>query len=236
MNIMVFSRKDRSMPGTLSLIDLTPDDIAKLPTGLRKRIGAYRGSTDDMSGAWFLVGEATEGLAQLIERAVEMLPAVAARRNAQLTDANIEKMLEVILSDAPRARVETEIDVDNARLRAEYLQETPLLTAAEVRAASGLQPRNKSEPASRWKREGKLFAVRRSGIDLYPAFQFADGAPRPVVKKVLAALPKDMTGWQVAMWFASGNGWLDGAEPQGYLSDPDAVIDAARKLTDPAVG
>ena len=224
------------MSGTLALIDLTPDDIAKLPPGLRKKIGAYRGSADDMSGTWFLVGEAAEELVQLIERTVEILPAVAARRNAQLTDANIEKMLEVILSDAPRARVETEIDVDNARLRAEYLQETPLLTAAEVRAASGLLPHNKSEPASRWKREGKLFAVRRSGIDLYPAFQFADGAPRPVVKKVLAALPKDMTGWQVAMWFASGNGWLDGAEPQEYLSNPDAVIDAARKLADPAVG
>ena len=236
MNIMVFSCEDNSVSGTLPLINLTPDDIAKLPPGLRKRIGAYRGSTDDMSGAWFLVGEATEGLAQLIERALEMLPAVATRRNAQLTDANIEKLLEVILSDVPRARVETKVDVDNARLRAEYLQETPLLTAAEVRAASGLQPRNKSEPASRWKREGKLFAVRRSGIDLYPVFQFADGAPRPVVKKVLAVLPKDMTGWQVALWFASGNGWLDGAEPQEYLSDPDAVIDAARKLVDPAVG
>ena len=37
-----------------------------------------------------------------------------------------------------------------------------------------------------------------------------------------------MTGWQIAMWFASGNGWLEGAEPQERLSDPDAVVDAAR--------
>ena len=105
-----------------------------------------------------------------------------------------------------------------------------------MRAASGLKPRNRSEPTSRWKREGRLFAVRRAGVDLYPSFQFADGAPLPVIKDVLAALPGHMTGWQIAMWFGSGNGWLDGAEPQDRLSDPDAVVDAARKLADSAVG
>ena len=224
------------MSGTCSLINLTPDDLAALPVGVRKKISAAFGSTDALSGGWFLVGDATEGLAQLIERAVDMFPAIAAKRNAQLTEANIEKMLDVMLSDAPRAPVDTALDIDNARLRSEYLQETPLLTGAQVRAASGRKPRNQSEPASRWKREGKLFAVRRSGIDLYPAFQFVDGAPRPVIRKILAALPNDMTGWQVAMWFASGNGWLDGAEPQERLSDPDAVVHAALKLADPAVG
>ena len=224
------------MSGTCSLINLTPDDLAALPVGVRKKISAAFGSTDALSGGWFLVGDATEGLAQLIERAVDMFPAIAAKRSAQLTEANIEKMLDVMLSDAPRAPVDTALDIDNARLRSEYLQETPLLTGAQVRAASGRKPHNQSEPASRWKREGKLFAVRRSGIDLYPAFQFVDGVPRPVIRKILAALPNDMTGWQVAMWFASGNGWLDGAEPQERLSDPDAVVHAALKLADPAVG
>ena len=118
----------------------------------------------------------------------------------------------------------------------ETYAQTTCLTAAQVHAASGLNPGNRSEPASRWKREGRLFAVRRSGIDLYPAFQFEDGAPRPVIKKILAALPNDMTGWQIAMWFASGNGWLGGDEPQERLTDPNAVIDAALKLADPAVG
>ena len=172
----------------------------------------------------------------MIERTIELLQPVAARRRAQLTDANIEKMLEVFLSGAPRAPIETDLDIDNARLRAEYLQETRLLTAAQVRAASGLSPRNRSEPASRWKREGRLFAVRRSGTDLYPAFQFVDGVPHPAIRKILAALPPDMTGWQIAMWFASGNGWLGGGEPQERLSDPDGVIAAARKLAEPAIG
>ena len=224
------------MPESLSLINLAPNDIAELPARLRKRIDASARLTGSASGVWLLVGGATEELAQLIERAIETLPLLAAERRSRLTEANIAKILDVILSDAPRARVETELDIDNARLRSEYLQETPLLTGAEVRAASGLHPRNRSEPASRWKREGKLFALRLQGIDLYPAFQFADGVPRPVIKEILAAVPSDMTSWQMAMWFASGNGWLDGAEPQECLSDPNAVVDAAHKLADPAVG
>ena len=79
--------------------------------------------------------------ARLVERAVETLPLLAAERGSQLTEANIEKLLEVLLSDAPRGRVETELEIDNARLRSEYLRETPLLTGAEVNAASGLHPR-----------------------------------------------------------------------------------------------
>ncbi len=224
------------MPETLSLIDLTANDIAELPSRMRKRIRRSSRSTESAFRAWLLVGEATEGLAQVIERTVETLPAIAAERRAQLTEANIEKLLDVILADAPRPRIEIELDIDNAKLRSEYLRETPLLTARQVRGASGLRPRNKSEPASRWKREGKLFAVRRSGIDFYPAFQFVDGVPRPVIKEILAHLPKDLTGWQTAMWFASGNGWLDGAAPQECLSDSDSVVLAARKLDDPAVG
>ena len=218
------------MAETLSLINLTPDEIEKLPARLRDKISAAFSPTNPI-GVW-LVGDKAERIARMIE----LFPQVAARRSEQLSDANIEKMLDVFLSDAPRAPVETELDIDNTRLRADYLQETPCLTAAQVHAASGLNPRNRSEPASRWKREGRLFAVRRSGIDLYPAFQFEDGVPRPVIKKILAALPKEMTGWQIAMWFASGNGWLGGDEPQGRLADPDAVVDAALKLADPAIG
>ena len=188
------------MSETLSCIELAPDDLAELPARLRKRIGAAIGSADVPSGDWLLVGTADAALAQVIERALEALPSTAAKRNTRLTEADIEKLLDV------------------------------------MRAASGLKPRNRSEPASRWKREGRLFAVRRAGVDLYPSFQFADGAPLPVIKDVLAALPGHMTGWQIALWFGSGNGWLDGAEPHERLSDPDAVVDAARKLADSAVG
>ena len=80
-------------------------------------------------------------------------------------------------------------------------------TGEQIHHVSSLLSRNKSEPASRWKKEDKTFAVRE------------DGAPRPVVRDVLAALPDTMTAWQKALWFASGSGWLDGDEPQRRLND-----------------
>ena len=132
--------------------------------------------------------------------------------------------------------VRAQLAVDNLEMRREYLDETPTLTAADIHMASGLRSRNTSEPASRWKGEGKLFAVRVGRRDLYPVFQFEDGAPRPVIKDILGALPETMTGWQKALWFASGNGWLDGDEPQRRLDDRQQVVAAAGRLAEPASG
>lgn len=95
---------------------------------------------------------------------------------------------------------------------------------------------NTSEPASRWKSEGKTLGVRVNGRDLYPAFQFEDGAPRLIIKRILDVLPNEMSAWQKAIWFASGNGWLDGANPQGCLENGESVIDAASQLTVSACG
>jgi hypothetical protein len=128
------------------------------------------------------------------------------------------------------------LELDNARLRAAYLQEVPIRSATEVREASGLNPKNASEPASRWKREGRVFAVRHGARDLFPAFQFADGHPRPVIKRILQEVPPTATDWQIAVWFASGNGWLDGAEPRHRLDAPDEVLEAARRFADTTEG
>ena len=148
----------------------------------------------------------------------------------ELTESNIELMVRSILADAPRPDVRAEFEMENARLRADYLQETQMFTGAQVRAAAGRNPKNRSEPASRWKREGRIFAIRYGGRDLYPAFQFAEGQPRPIIKKILSLLPLSVTPWQIAMWFSSGNGWLDGAEPRERLDEPGEILEAARRL------
>ncbi len=145
-------------------------------------------------------------------------------------------MIESTLPDTPRAGVRAELEIDNARLRADYLQETRMLTATEVRTGSGLNPKIGSESASDWKREGRIFAVRHGGRDLYPAFQFADGQPRRVIKDILAQMPRWATPWQIALWFASGNGWLDGDTPEERLDAPGEVVEAALRLATPAEG
>ena len=106
----------------------------------------------------------------------------------------------------------------------------PLITVQPIHR------KNASEPASRWKREGRIVAVRHRGRDLYPAFQFADGQPRRVIKDILAQIPASLTAWQIALWFASGNGWLDGATPEERIDAPGEVVEAALHLATPAEG
>ena len=185
---------------------------------------------------WTLVGTADPEMADLLRRVLLCLSPIAAMHRRKLTEHNIELLVRSILPDVPRPDVWAELERDNARMRADYLRETRMLTAAEVRDASGLDPKNRSEPASRWKRERRIFAVRHGGRDLYPSFQFEDGQPRPAIKDILREIPASATQWQVALWFASGNGWLDGAAPQTRLHEARKVVEAAKRLASGAEG
>lgn len=124
-----------------------------------------------------------------------------------------------------------ELEIDNALLRKQYLAQHATYIGREIKEASGLKTGHPSEPASRWKSQGKIFGVPAGSTDRYPAFQFADGRPRPEIAQVLAALPTSMSPWQIAFWFASGNGWIENdAAPQGALHDMDSVLAAVADL------
>ena len=206
---------------------LEAEEVENLPPRVRGRLGVAAGEGD----GWLVVHASWPlgGMVDRLNRLSKMRPEVPPRPGQDL-----DRMLAWLV--AAGSGVEAELAVDNLELRRTYLDETPTLTAVQIHRMSGLRSRNTSEPASRWKSEGKTFAVRVGRRDLYPAFQFEDGAPRPVVRDVLAALPESMTGWQSALWFASGNGWLDGDEPQRRLHDRELVVAAARRLSEPARG
>jgi len=117
----------------------------------------------------------------------------------------------------------------NAELRTAFISEIGGLTAAEVAELAGSRARNSSALAGRWRAERRIFAVPWGGELLYPAFQFADGAPRPVIGRVLEAFGERPSGWEVALWFATPSSYLprDG-RPIERLADPDALVAAAR--------
>ena len=169
--------------------------------------------------------------------AATMAGRIVGQRRVELTERNIEALVDLYLQGEERADVDREIELDNARLRAEYLSEVPTFTAVDIHKLmhSSLLS-NPSEPASRWRREKRVFAVRKGRAQLYPCFQFADGLPLPVIKQVLKHLPADMTPWQIAFWFRSGNGWLDGKSPEEALGDEDRVLNSADRLCDSVVG
>ncbi|GEM_PF-1070238 len=218
-------------------LDLTVDEISNLPAALREKIKVALGDQIKEPKRWVLVGAETAEQATIMRKTVKAVGQITQQRRAALSAGNIEKLVDLYLEGEKRAEIDEEIELDNARLRAKYLSETKSYTAAKIRSLSlKAKPKNKSEPASRWKREKKIFAIRHRGSDFFPCFQFADGSPLPVIKTVLTQLPDDMTPWQIAFWFASGNGWLDGKAPQEALSDVKSVLGAADRMRETAIG
>ncbi len=217
--------------GAPAVVDLREDE---LPASIRKKFVLR--DEPQTKGHYFLVRAETAGEGRILKRTVKEAPRLARLRAEKVSEDNIEAMLALLLDPMERAPVDADLEADNAELRAHYIKSTPMLQSADIHRLAAARSANKSETASRWKREGRIFAVRVKGADLYPAFQFAEGEPLPAIRKALAALPESMTPWQIALWFASGNGWLDGKAPQDALDAPAAVVEAARRAGEPAVG
>ena len=103
-------------------------------------------------------------------------------------------------------------------------------TAADIAKHGSYSSSNPSEPANRWKKERKIYAVTFKGQNLFAAYQFDDQfKPRPVIKDVLDIFKRKSDPWKVAGWFASVNGWLRSKRPQDCLDEPEQVIAAARE-------
>lgn len=175
-------------------------------------------------------------LGSTVSRLVERVPEIARIRRQQLTEKNIDALVELYLADDPASEARRAIETDNARERARFLSDVACLTSKEIAQNAGHQAANASVTGSRWKQQGRIFSVPSRGSELYPAFQFREGQPHPAVAKILRELPKQMSPWQVAFWFTSSNGWLRGAAPADRLDDEEAVVKAAHRESEPIVG
>ena len=161
------------------------------------------------------------------------------QRLGDLEKAEMERVIEAVVPALTNRQTPAFIDQArrNAEARAAFLREYEVLDADQIHAVYGSKARNRSALAARWRSDKKIFAVQRGGRFLYPAFQFdAQGLPRKVISKVLAALGNAVGGWQTALWFVTPNGWLDGEKPVDLLDrKPDAVLDAAADVAEPPV-
>ena len=224
------------LPEATPSVELTADEVEQFSSRLREKINAVGGPPGKLR-RWVLIGAGSRPEAAAIRATVTMAGRIIALRRREMTERNIEALVDLYLQGEERADVDRELEQDNAELRACYLREVPTYTAADIhKLMHGSQLSNPSEPASRWKREKRVFAVPVGRAQLFPRFQFADGNPLPVIKEVLKRLPAGMTPWQIAFWFQSDNGWLDGRSPEEALGDEDAVLNAADRLREPAIG
>ncbi len=120
----------------------------------------------------------------------------------------------------------------NAQLRADFLEQVPAYSSAQLAALAGSQTRNVHALASRWRQEGKVFAVPApSGELLFPAFQFGeDGRPLPPLADIVRAFPARSSPWELALWFWQPNSYLYHRRPLELLTtEPEAVVTAARR-------
>jgi hypothetical protein len=126
----------------------------------------------------------------------------------------------------------------SAQMRRDMLASFGYYSAEELADRHGSKAANRYATATRWSREGKVFGVPLGARTVFPAFQFnRDGQPYPIVRHVLATLPRDdMSPWAVGLWWYASNPDLPGhARPAELISTPDEprLLDAARELTEP---
>jgi hypothetical protein len=181
------------------------------------------------SGSWRTILSSGDPLVEAATAAVlERVPEIVHARQEKISQENIDLLVDAYLKGAPTAPARHQIEMDNARERARFVEDFACYTSRELAALAGHEAANASATATRWKKARRIVGLPWRGSDLYPAFQFSEGRPRPAIGRVIAALPAEMSSWQIAFWLTSNNGWLGGATPLERLEgDVDAVVVAA---------
>jgi hypothetical protein len=122
--------------------------------------------------------------------------------------------------------------LENAKLRNEFMSDVGALTSQEIATLNQSQAKNKAAYAHRLKAETKIFAVEFKGEQRYPAFQFdmETGKPKAIIKDILELVKDEWSGWQLALWFISANGYLDGKTPLEVMdTESGAVLETLGK-------
>jgi hypothetical protein len=210
-------------------------EVAGMPVEARREAAGSPQPTSPGHLSLFVVRSPDRATASTVARAVQMLPGLVETGRRKIDAQRLADATEALATLAPRDEAQAAVEADNARLRAAFIKRFKALTSRDIHRMSGSRSANRAATAHRWKRERQVFSVPHGGEDLFPAFQFRDGRPRPVIARILAALP-DMSPWQTALWFASGTGWLGDRAPVECLDDADAVVAAAERQRDIVVG
>jgi hypothetical protein len=111
-------------------------------------------------------------------------------------------------------------------------EEFGMLSSGEVAELVGKKGRSYAHDR---RAAGQLLGVKRGGHYRYPAFEFDDSGPRPVVQKVAReAKELGVREASVLLWMVTPSTWWDGIGPDranrpvDYLDSPDEVLAAFR--------
>ena len=168
-----------------------------------------------------------EAFEQMVAEIAPLMRSILKHREERKLGSIVELLLPDVVTP-PHLLVEAGMV---AEARRTVLESGDLLTAANVAKVAGLSASNPSTQPNKWKREGRIFALRHKGVDYFPGYALNPShGYRPVegLRQVLAVLRDRKDDWGVAYWFASVNGFLGGKRPQDLLvGQPERVLAAA---------
>jgi hypothetical protein len=173
--------------------------------------------------------------AVFLVRLASVLESGFQERMANMPKEAFEQSVAALLRNIapPMSAPEVQMAQRVAMARAAILEEFGYQTKEQL--ARGSRAKDPAGMVHTWRARGKVFSVplpqsTARDADVYPAFQFDDGKPLPVVAEILGAFNKSRDGWALAHWFTSGTGLLpNSARPVDLLKTaPEAVEAAAR--------
>jgi hypothetical protein len=200
--------------------------------GPAREIGERLKLGDDGQIVAFRLEHAGKGVASAFAETVRLIAPMIFRKLADRETATLEKLIDALVPTvSPPEHMLTEARM-NAEARIAVLQSAEWISAARLSKIAGFSGQNASAQPNKWKREGRIFALRQDGSDLYPGYALDPNAQyRPVrgLAPVLKVFGDVMDSWDIAIWFASANSFLGGAAPKDLLiSAPDRVLAAAK--------
>jgi hypothetical protein len=174
---------------------------------------------------------AVSSVVQAVEKALAVL--VHARQEDVI--ARADRLAEIATGLLEPSSELLEDRLQRMHTLRQVFSEGDWLTSEQLNALQDNPPKSKSQPASDWKRRGRIYSVSRGGREYFARYQFdAMYEPLPVVRDVLEAFGEVADPWVLAAWFHYPNGWIVGADgapmaPRDALDRRDDVVRAALK-------
>jgi hypothetical protein len=211
--------------------DLGPisfETLAGTATEVRKRLKA----ADDEQVVALTLAHGSPKLVQALAQAVTLIAPLILAKLTQRDQETLDKIVDALVPNvAPPQHLLVEARM-NAEARRAVLDSAEWLPAAQVSELGGFSRQNASAQPNKWKREGRIFAIRQQGNDYYPGYALdADAGYRPLkgLASVLKHFADALDEWDIAIWFASVNSFLGGQRPMDLLkSEPERVLAAAQ--------
>lgn len=172
---------------------------------------------------------AVSSVVQAIEKALAVL--VHAQQGEMLVRA--DQLAEIATGLLEPSSELLEDRVQRMHTLRQVFAEGDWLTSEQLNTLQAVPPKSKSQPASDWKRRGRIYSVSRGGREYFARYQFdAMYEPLPVIREILEAFGEVADHWVLAAWFHYPNAWIVGSDgapvaPKDALDRRDDVVRAA---------